>query len=644
MLSIPLMNTQSTPETRHAFVSEMRRAGADRAVIFCDNPFGDEKQLDFLMNLLAENLAYYRDAGFDTMVWIGGLGHGGALAHDKGLRAGNYTLIRDLANGGESSDSFCPADPEYFAMYSDFVRRIAEAGAPMIMIDDDLRLSLHGPAVLGCACDRHIAMFNERAAAAGLAGDTPYTREDLASLIFTGPATPLRKLWLGLMGDTLRNFAAGLRKVVDRVNPNIRLSFCACLPTWDIDGVDSIELARIFAGKTRPFLRLIGAPYWTDGRSFRTTGIGSIIDLERMQLEWCRTFAPEMEVFAEGDVYTRPRYNVPSSYLEGFHQVLTAEGQSDGILKYMIDYSHHPLFEIGYIDRHVYYKPLRDELEEAFAAKKTAGVYVYEVLHKLEDLDCTGISEGELIARFTPASINFANAVSLPISFGRNEYTNCALIFGENAKYADDDLLKLPLILDLTAARILTSRGLDVGLVKAEAVPAPGTEFFPDWNETIPVGTGGKFARITLADGAKAESTFGDGCPMAYTYENRDGGRFLVCAFEAESVSPKGALIRGYTRQRQLFRAIAWMQGKPLPAAVEKEPGLYVLCRKSEDELAVGIWNFWNDLGMPKTIPLDGEYRKIRLIGETKATLDGNTVHMDSVIPPYGFAGFVVKR
>ena len=131
---------------------------------------------------------------------------------------------------------------------------------------------------------------------------------------------------------------------------------------------------------------------------------------------------------------------------------------------------------------------------------------------------------------------------------------------------------------------------------------------------------------------------------MAYTYENRDGGRYLVYAFDAESVSPRGALIRGYTRQRQLFRAIAWMQGKPLPAAVEKEPGLYVLCRKSGDELAVGIWNFWNDLGMPKVIPLDGEYREIRPIGETKAALDGDKVQVDSVIPPYGFAGFVVKK
>lgn len=642
MLSLPIINTQSTAETRPAFVHEMRRAGVDRVFVFCDNPFGDEKQLDFLMDLLAENLEYYKNEGFETGVWIGGLGHGGALAHEKAKKAQSYTLLVGLGSGGSSSDSFCPADPDYFAMYSNFVRRVALAGAPIIMIDDDLRLALHGPVGLGCACERHIAMFNERV------GDGhTYTRGELKEILFTGEANPLRKVWLDLMGDTMRDFARGLREVVDSVNPSIRLGHCACLPTWDIDGIDSIEMAKIFAGNTRPFLRLIGAPYWTDGRSFHTTGTGSIIDIERMQLAWCREIAPEMEVFSEGDVYTRPRWNVPSSYLEGFDQVLLAEGQADGILKYMIDYSQHPYFETGYIDRHVHYAPLRDALAEAFHGKKTAGVYVHEVMNKLAGLDCTGISEGELVARFTPASVNFANAASLPISFEKNEYTDCALIFGENAKYADDDLLKLPLILDLTAAKLLTERGIDVGLRGAADVPAPGAQFFTDGGVSFPVGTGGRFAKITAADGAVTENTFtadGETCPMSYRYENADGGRFLVYAFDAETTGPKSALFRSYPHQKILFDAIAWMQGHPLTANVTKEPGLYVLCRKNGEELAVGIWNFWHDLGMPKEIPLDGAYSEIRGIEDTKVSLDGGTVKMDTVIPPYGFAGFVVKK
>lgn len=642
MLSLPLINGQSTPETRPAFLHELRRAGVDRVFICPGNPFGNEEKLAAEMALLTENINYYKENGYEVGVWIGGLGHGGTLAHEHAKAAQDYTLLVGLASGGSSTDSFCPTDPAFYGMYKEYIRRLALAGAPMIMIDDDLRIALHGPVGLGCACRRHLAMFSERV------GDGhAYTREELKEILFTGPATPLRKVWLDLMGDTLRDFARGLREVVDSVNPDIRLGHCACLPTWDIDGADSIELSRIFAGTTRPFLRLIGAPYWTDGRSFHTTGTGSIIDIERMQLAWCRETAPEIEVFTEGDVYTRPRYNVPSSYLEGFDQVLLSEGQADGILKYMIDYSQHPYYDTGYIDRHVYYSPLRDALAEAFHGKKTAGVYVYEVMHKLADLDCTGVSEGELIARFTPASVNFANAVSLPISFERNEYTDCALIFGENAKYADDDLLKMPLILDLTAARILAERGIDVGLREAVDVPAPSAEYFTDGGVTVPVGTGRRFAKIITADGAESQNSFtanGETCPMSYTYENADGGRFLVYAFDAESAEPKSGLFRCYPHQKILFQAVAWMQGHPLAANVTKEPGLYVLCRKNGDELAVGIWNFWHDLGMPKTIELDGAYAEIRGIGNTRVTLAGDTVKMDTVIPPYGFAGFVVKK
>ena len=44
MLSLPLINGQSTPATRPAFLHELRRAGIERVFICPGNPFGDETQ------------------------------------------------------------------------------------------------------------------------------------------------------------------------------------------------------------------------------------------------------------------------------------------------------------------------------------------------------------------------------------------------------------------------------------------------------------------------------------------------------------------------------------------------------------------------------------------------------------------------
>lgn len=606
MLSIPIINNCSNDTNRHIFLAELKRANADRVFLFTNTRFASAEVRAGEMQLLSENIRYYKENGLEVGIWVQGFGHGGALAHETKLLTADYTRIVGLGNGGTSDDSFCPADPGYFKAFADEVCDVARAGARMIMIDDDLRLALHGPVGLGCACERHLAMFNERAKAAGET-DHDMTREELAAVLFTGKSNPLRKIWLDLMGDTLRTFAKDLRAALDEVDPTVRLSICACLPTWDVDGVDSIELAKLFAGNTRPFLRLIGAPYWNDMHVFHTFGLGSIINIERMQLAWCRESGLDIEVFTEGDAYPRPRFNVPESYLEGFDQVLLADGLSDGILKYMNDYTANPEYERGYIDRHVHFAPLRREINAAFEGKECAGVYVFEAMHKLHDADCTGLSEGEIVSRFTPASANFVNQTALPVSYVRNEYTKAALVFGENAKYIDSETAKMPLILDSVAAQILTAKGMDVGLDKT------------------------------------------DGNEEGFFYTNADGISYLFYPYCAEEHrrDPDSFCHQNWKRygvQAKLFDSLKRMTDGAIPAAAAGEPGAYVLCKKSGSEMAVGIWNFGSDYLMPKKIELDGVYGEIVPIGGTKVTLDGNTASVDGIVAPYCFAGFIVRK
>lgn len=606
MLSIPIINSCCNAENRSVFLGELKRAGCDRVFLYTGGRFDPQSVHENEMKLLAENITYFTENGFDAAVWIQGFGHGGALAHETQTFTANFTKIVGLGSGKSADDSFCPTDEAYFDLFRRETCAAAKAGARMIMIDDDLRLALHGPVGIGCACEKHMAMFNERAKSVGLA-DHDYSREELSSILFTGKTNELRKIWLDLMGDTLRDFARRLRDAVDGIDPTIRLGHCACLPTWDVDGVDSIELAKIFAGGTKPFLRLIGAPYWNDMRGFHTFGLGSIINLERMQLAWCRESGLDIEVLTEGDAYPRPRFNVPESYLEGFDQAIIAEGMSDGILKYMNDYTANPMYEHGYIDRHVFFAPLRREIADTFGGGKCAGVYVFEAMHKLADADCTRISESEIISRFTPASANFVNQTSLPVSYTKNEYTKVALVFGENAKYLDDETAKMPLILDLTAAKILTERGFDVGLDKS------------------------------------------DGNEYGFFYTNADGISYLLYPYCAEEYKrdPDAFSKQNWKRyevQARLFDSIGRMADGALPAAVTEDAGAYVICKKTDTGMAVGIWNFGNDYLMPQKIELDDEYGVITPIGETRVSIDGKYAKIDGIIPPFCFGGFVVKQ
>lgn len=645
MLSIPIVNTMSTRETRREYLEELKKAGAERVFLYVGREYvKEERCFRADMNLLAENICYYTDNGLQTGVWIDGFGHGGTLVHDVSSgKVATFGKICDLMTGGESEDSFCPLDDDFVMAYHDFVGQIIKAGAKMIMIDDDLRLSGRGAALIGCACEKHMLRFREMAQTEGCRR-WDYTREELADIVFIGKENRERKIWMRLMGDTLREFASCLREAVDRIDDSVRLGHCSCLSTWDLDGVDSVELAKILAGKTRPFLRLIGAPYWNMAHAFRTSSLGTIIDLERMQFAWSEKELCDIEVFAEGDVYPRPRYQVPAAYLECLQQVLCAEGHGDDIMKYMLDYVQSPSYECGYVKRHLYYAPLRNAITDAFSGKKTAGVYVHEVMHTLEQADCRGKTAAELFAGFVPMSLNFTEACSLPISFVCNEYTKVVLVFGENARFLDDKLLRMPMILDAKAAEILQECGVDVGLKKSESVNTPQKEYYSDAKEWLPVETEGAFRRFQTDDAAKIHSVFDNGMTAAYTYENADGGRYLVYAFEADTIQQVSALWKSYLRQEQLFQATEWLAAGSVPLAIRKEPGLYVLCRKSVDKMAVGIWNFGQDIGMPDEMICDEEYDAVEGIDNTKVVLKGKKVQLQSVIAPGTFAGFVMIK
>ena len=154
------------------------------------------------------------------------------------------------------------------------------------MFDDDLRYGFQDIG-FGCTCKNHRRMINK-------ALSRTVTKAELRQALLSGGENPVRSAFVRANGEALEAFCAEMRRWVNKTAPSVRLGFCSCITSWDLDGTTPDRLSRLLAGDTRPFYRLIGAPYWNDSRSFGTTGLGSIVDLERMQAAWCRALAPEI--------------------------------------------------------------------------------------------------------------------------------------------------------------------------------------------------------------------------------------------------------------------------------------------------------------------------------------------------------------
>jgi hypothetical protein len=91
-----------------------------------------------------------------------------------------------------------------------------------------------------------------------------------------------------------------------------------------------------------------------------------------------------------------------------------------------------------------------------------------------------------------------------------------------------------------------------------------------------------------------------------------------------------------------LIDGIKRINGKGLPAVCPGNPNLYILCKKDEKSMAVGMWNLFPDCVIDPVIELDEAYTSIDFYNAS-GSIDGKTVHLDKDIPPYGFVLFTVN-
>ena len=219
------------------------------------------RQLDYMR----EACIFFKQNGYEVGAWFWG------LQFDEGF---SFTEIKTL-NGNYAKHFACPTDKSFLEKFAQCLKDIAGLGVDIILLNDDLRFGAWNG--FGCVCENHIKMICDDLG-------EQLEEEQLIKLILNGGKNRYRDAFLRANRSSLEGYAQKMREAVDEVNPNIRLGFCACMSSWDIDG-DAFELARIFAGNTKPILRLIGAPYWSASKG-NVSRLQTIVELERMEASW----------------------------------------------------------------------------------------------------------------------------------------------------------------------------------------------------------------------------------------------------------------------------------------------------------------------------------------------------------------------
>lgn len=634
-LSMPINFISINEGNKGEYLYWLKKCKADR-VFLCGlgNIYQPTSFLKTNTQTVKNVISYFKQNGVEVGVWVDGFGHGSTLFGADGENSKVYTQIEGV-DGKTSEHAFCPEDEEFANDYKDAIKLLATLSPDLIMLDDDFRFNVRSRFYnMGCFCKNHLKIYYEL-----LGEEIP--REKIKELAFTGGKNKYRDAYYDMLASSLLKFSKNLRQAVDEVNPQIRLGASYTCESWDSCGSDIFEIARALAGNTRPFARLAGAPYWNNN-------IIRVVEISRMSCEWAKN-NPDVEIFFEGDLYPRPKYNVPYKPFELFDLILLANGKGDGMLAYLFDYNQKPDYETGYLSRYVKGLPLRDSVEKIFKNKTPVGVRVFNQQKKARNLDLPTKLVRDDISRvvgeefaFTRNSFYVLSNNSIPTSYEKGDYP--VYVCGEDAKYIDLDALSNGAILDVKSAQILQSRGVDTGLISATPCSFV-KEYFEIYDDAIPGIEHTDTQKIEINAGAVLQSVFlPSKTPASYRYENANGQRFFVMAFDGYSYNNNYSAnyFNNYYRQAQLKEAIEWACKKKLPAFVAKNTYTYLLTAKGEnDSLAIAVANVYLDDIYNLEIELDKKYSKINCIGATAKLCEDKIVVEH--ISPYGFVAIELE-
>ncbi|MBQ1965225.1 MAG: hypothetical protein II348_00935, partial [Clostridia bacterium] len=565
-----------------------------------------------------------------TYVWMNSFGFGSPLPEDEKKITETFTKITDL-NGKTGDSAFCPTSSDFMDFYCDFVKNLVHAGAKAIVLDDDLCLNIRPG--LGCVCDEHLRRIGE------ILGK-PVTREELRDKVFAGEANEYRAAWCKVMGDTLKDFCRSVRKAVDSVDPSVRVGFCSGYTSWDEECADPVDLTRILAGNTKPFLRYTAAPYWEYTYRFPWQPEAHIVEFARQQFHWCKD-VDDVDLFTEIDSYPRPCGNVPAFALESF-DFMTGAAAAPDRLKYLFDYISSPQYERGYFNAHMRNRDLIGEVSELLGPLPAAGIYVHETKNKFEQMTFPAeFTDKKQIMRTVSYSSASAllSANAIPMTYENNGGVTAA--FGDSGRTVS--LSQKAYIIDIAAAEELMKRGVDVGILSYEPAARNSVEYFYKEDDFIRIEDGASqgFVKATLAPSAQVQSEFFKDMPASYVYENDQGMKFLVFLFRGDFIGSTYEISSSYYRREQIIDFCNAV-GQPLPVSCKRTPKLHIICKETDTHLGVAFCNYGNDLFDAPLFETACTYTEAQTFG-CNGQLEEKGFRITE-IPPRTFGAFLLKK
>lgn len=631
-LYVPLMASIVTEKTRSTYMEYLQKIGTDvvMLVINRDTLFMTREERKAIFEKVADDTKFFQKGGMEVIIWTDSYGFGGAIPDKyRHIMEGEPRITS--VKGNKLDDALCPEGEVLVRLSKERIRDIAAIIHPdRIMLDDEMCLSVR-PGI-GCFCEKHMALYEKEYG-------KKHTLEELRELIFTGYNEEYRKGWLKVIGDSMRAYCKSMREALDEVDETIRMGFCAGYTSWDVEGADAIELTKILAGKTKPFLRFTGAAYWVQNslNRFQHQKMNEVIETVRMQEYWSRESG--VEVFHEDDTFPRPRYCASASMLECYDVPLRASG-GVGSFKYLFCYDIEPEKELGYVKKHIRNMPLYDFIEKHFEDKQAVGVQVYEEMHKIKDVVLPDeiTTQRAIMSSVFPKAATFLTAHGIPTTYDEN--TDTAIAFGDNVRYVKTFAKKM--IVDLKAVEILQDAGFDLGLKGKSTITVPVMEEYVNGSTWIPNNAVAKqYYCCELSDEAKVASYYidynGDKAPSSWRIASGDT-EFLVFAFNAYEEKGDSTILFSYDRTAQLQDFI----GFKYPYIPECH-NLYQICKEENRERAVLFQNLGEDEIVDGQIMLDKAYQSMELYG-AEGVMEGNKIILHSVIHPYASVAVVLKE